>query len=81
MLLNRPLRALASSTGSFMAQRNMSSRVNLISPKDLAKLLKEDTAGKIKVADASWHMPAAKRSGFEEFKYKGRIMGSVFWDS
>jgi len=34
---------------------------------------------KVKVLDASWHMPSSKRNGFEEYK-KQHIQNSIFFD-
>lgn len=54
--------------------------MNLITPTELAKLLKDDKQGKVQPVDASWHMPATERSGHAEFKER-RLLGACYWDS
>ncbi|KAM0748913.1 thiosulfate sulfurtransferase [Meredithblackwellia eburnea MCA 4105] len=60
----------------------MSSKVGLVSPKQVSALLADQkTQPKTKVLDASWFMPNLKppRSGWEEYKAK-RIPGAAFFD-
>ena len=39
----------------------------------------ENNLNKVKVLDASWHMPSSRRNGYEEFK-KEHIKNSIFFD-
>lgn len=78
MLLTRPLRSALA--GASLLRRNMSNKVNLVTPKELKSLMEGKEKDTVKVLDASWHMPASQRSGFAEFKER-RIIGSAFWDA
>lgn len=51
--------------------------VSLLTPSDLAQLLASPEPPV--VLDASWHMPAAGRYPWAEFRHR-RIEGSGFWD-
>ena len=39
----------------------------------------EKNINKVKILDASWHMPNSKRNGYEEYK-KEHIKNSIFFD-
>ena len=39
----------------------------------------KDNLDKVKIIDSSWHMPQAKRNGFEEYK-KQHIQNTIFFD-
>ena len=39
----------------------------------------DENIDKVKVFDASWHLPDSKRNAYEEFK-KGHIKNSLFFD-
>ncbi|KWU43734.1 Rhodanese-like protein [Rhodotorula sp. JG-1b] len=52
--------------------------VSLLTPKELHDLVQQEDGAPV-VLDASWHMPAAKRLPFQEYRKK-RIEGAAFWD-
>ena len=39
----------------------------------------EKNINKVKILDASWHMPSTQRNGYEEYK-KDHIKNSIFFD-
>ena len=39
----------------------------------------EENLGRVKIFDASWHMPSSKRNGKKEYEEK-HIKGAIFWD-
>lgn len=69
---------------SMSTARRSARPVSLLSPKELHDLVVQQDHGKTAppstvVLDASWHMPAAKRLPFQEYRKK-RIEGAAFWD-
>ncbi|GAA5987286.1 hypothetical protein JCM10908_001893 [Rhodotorula pacifica] len=59
--------------------RSSSRPVSLLTPKEVHDLVQNPESPSTVVLDASWHMPAAKRLPFQEYRKK-RIEGSAFWD-
>lgn len=63
---------------SMSTARRSARPVSLLTPKELHDLVQQEDGAPV-VLDASWHMPAAKRLPFQEYRKK-RIEGAAFWD-
>lgn len=73
------LRSPALTRSFTMSTARSSARpVSLLTPKQVHDLVQSDDKSTV-VIDASWHMPAAQRQPFQEYRKK-RIEGATFWD-